>query len=223
MTAAIVRFSEQMSHDELLDQFAEFDTPLVSDALDEAGIDGVLAGLPPVRPEYDAVGRARPIRIERVEDTDQVNFPSEMLTQFRADEFLVIASGTDDLSCWGGMASRLAAREGVRAALIDGGFRDVPQIRRGSFPVFGRKPTPKTGQGRLRVVSTSDPVTIDDVEIHTDDVVVADATGVTVVPSGDAEVVLETARRIDDDESSLVSAIETGRGVAEIDDEFDHF
>lgn len=212
-----------MTADDILDGFAEFDTPLVSDALDEMGVDGVITGLAPVCPRDAAVGRARPVRIERAESEARVNFPAEMLEQFAPNEFLAISSGTNELSCWGGMASSLAAREGVRGTLIDGGFRDVPQIREGSFPVFGRQPTPKTGQGRLRVVSTTEPVTIDGVEIRADDVVVADATGVAVIPSEEADAIFETARTIDDEESALATAIETGRVIREIEDEYDHF
>lgn len=203
--------------------FEKCDTSVVSDAMDEHGLDGVVTGLEPVAPTHAAVGRARPLRFERARTDGLTNFPYAMLEALAADELLVIDGVGPDLSCWGGQASAVAAQQGVAGVVVDGGFRDVPDIHEGSFPVFGRQPTPKTGQGRVRVASTDAPVTVDGVRVEPGDVVVADATGVVVVPADHEAAVAETAAEGLAAESDLSEKVAEGRDVSDIRDEHDTF
>lgn len=206
-----------------LSVFEECDTSIVSDAMDEHGLDGVVTGISPAAPDHAAVGRARPVRFERARGEGLTNFPFEMLDAIAADEVFVLGGVGADLSCWGGQASALAAGAGMAGVVVDGGYRDVADIREGSFPVFGRHPTPKSGQERVRVASTGDPVTVDDVRVEPGDIVVADATGVVVVPRDEASAVAETAAAIRDEEGDLASRVEAGADVADIRAEHDRF
>lgn len=203
--------------------FSECDTSIVSDAMDEHGLDGVITGLPPAAPDHTTVGRARPVRFERARGDGLTNFPYAMLDAIAADEVFVLSGVSPDLSCWGGQASALAAEAGMAGVVIDGGYRDIPDIRAGSFPVFGRGPTPKSGQGRVRVASTTDPVTVDGVRVEPDDVVVADATGVVAVPAAHAEQVAESAAEILDEEADLSEKVASGTELEEIRGDHDRF
>lgn len=203
--------------------FADCDTSIVSDAMDEHGHDGVVTGLPPAAPDCSAVGRARPVRFERARGDGLTNFPFEMLGALAADEMFVLSGVGPDLSCWGSQASALAHDAGMTGVVIDGGYRDVPDIRGGSFPVFGRASTPRSGQGRIRVASTTDPVTVDGVRVEPGDVIVADATGIVVVPAAHAEVVAESAAAILDEESALADKVESGSDIEDIRAEHDRF
>jgi regulator of RNase E activity RraA len=203
--------------------FADCDTSVVSDAMDEHGLEGVLTGLSPASPEHRAVGRARPVRFERARGDGLTNFPFEMLDAIAADEVFVLDGVAPDLSCWGGQASALADEAGMAGVVVDGGYRDVEEIRADSFPVFGRATTPKSGQGRLRVASTTGPVTVDGVRVEPDDIVVADATGVVVVPSRHAERVAESAAAILEAEDDLATKVETGTDLEDIRADHDRF
>lgn len=206
-----------------IEVFERGDTSVVSDALDDHDIDGVITGLGPAAPGHTAVGRARPVRFERARTDGLTNFPFAMLEAIRADEVFVLAGAGDDLSYWGGQASALAAAEGMAGAVVDGGFRDVGEIREGSFPVFGRRHTPKSGQGRVRVEHTDEPVTVDGVRVAPGDVVVADATGVVVVPAEDAEPVAATVEAVLTDEDSLGDMVAAGADLEEIRDAHERF
>jgi 4-hydroxy-4-methyl-2-oxoglutarate aldolase len=199
------------------------DTSIVSDAMDEHGLDGVVTGLPPAAPDQTAVGRARPVRFERARGEGLTNFPFDMLDAIAADELFVIDGVSPAISCWGGQASELAAGSGMAGAVIDGGYRDVPDVRGGEFPVFGRQATPKSGQGRVRVASTDEPVTLDDVRVTPGDVVVADATGVVVVPAEHEAVVAETAAEILDEEGDLAEKVAQGADIGDIRADHDRF
>lgn len=202
---------------EVTETFRLFDTSVVSDALDERGVDGVVTGLPPAHPDHAAVGRAHTIRFERVDDPgSETNFPFAMLNELAADRVLVVDGAGPDLSCWGGNASLLAANAGVNGVVVDGGFRDAPDVREGPVPVFARSPTPKTGQRRVSIEVVGDPVEIDGVTVAPDDVVVADATGVVVVPADEAAAVADAAEEILAEELLLEEKIANGATVADL-------
>ena len=203
--------------------FADCDTSIVSDAMDEHGLEGVVTGLSPASPEHHAVGRARPIRFERARGDGLTNFPFEMLDSITADELFVLDGVAPDLSCWGGQASAFADAAGMAGVVVDGGYRDADDVRAGSFPVFGRATTPKSGQGRIRVASTTDPVTVDGVRVDPGDVVVADATGIVVVPAEHAERVAKSAATILKTEDDLTARVEAGADLAEIRADHDRF
>jgi len=205
-----------------LSVFADCETSTVSDALDEHGLEGVITGLEPAAPGHRAVGRARTIGMER-SDAEDTGFPFEMLGHIAAADVLVIAGVSPDISCWGGLASQLAANARMGGTIVDGGYRDVGEIRAGAYPVFGRQPTPKSGQGRIDVAAAGEPVTVGDTRVRPGDVVVADATGVVVVPADHEAAVAETAAAIRDRERERAAAVDDGATVADLRDEFDRF
>ena len=201
----------------VLDVFEMFDTCIVSDAVDRHGIDGVINGLPPAHPEQAAVGPAHTIRLEPTDEPGTgTNFPYAMLHELAADRVLVIDGADPGVSCWGGNASKLAANEGMNGIVVDGGFRDIPDIREGSLPVFGRASTPKTGQERLSVEEVGEPVEIDGVSVAPDDLIVADATGIVVVPADDVSEVAATAEEILREELLVESKIDAGATVPDL-------
>jgi regulator of RNase E activity RraA len=206
-----------------LSVFEECDTSLVSDAMDERGLDGVITGIPPAAPGHRAVGRARPLRFERTAGEGTTNFPLAMLEALAAGEVLVIRGASPDVSCWGGQASKLAENAGVEGVVIDGGFRDVPEIRDGSFPVFGRGPTPRSGQRRVRVAATGEPVTVDGVRVAPGDAVLADATGVVVVPAEHEAAVAGSAADLLESESDLAERVAAGEGLDSIREDHEQF
>lgn len=206
-----------------IEVFEQCDTSLVSDALDEHGLDGVITGLAPAGPDHEAVGRARPVRFERASDEGPTNFPYEMLEAMAADEVFVLDAVSPDISCWGGQATALAANAGMAGVVVDGGYRDATEVQAGSVPVFGRATTPRSGQRRVRVASTDAPVTVDGVRVEPGDVVVADATGVVVVPADADDAVAETAAELRDREESLASKVAEGADLEELRADHDSF
>lgn len=206
-----------------LSVFAECDTSLVSDAMDEHGLDGVVTGIPPAAPGHRAVGRARSLRFERTRGEGTTNFPLTMLETLAAGEVLVVRGVSPDISCWGGQASKLAENAGVEGVVIDGGYRDVPEIRAGSFPVFGRRPTPRSGQRRVRVAATDEAITVDGVRVAPGDAVLADATGVVVVPAEHEERVAESAADLRESESDLAERVAAGETFESIREDHEQF
>lgn len=208
------------------DVFEGCPTSVVSDALDEVdvGADRVVPGISPAVPDWHAAGWALPLRFEPVAEPGvPTNFPFAMLEAIAGGAVFVIDGASPDLSCWGGMASRLAKRAEMAGVVIDGGYRDVPEVRHAGFPVFGRQSTPKSSQRRVDVAAVGDPVTVGGVTVRPDDVVVADATGVVVVPDDSVEAVANAASAIREEEATLDLEIESGLDLETLEERHDGF
>lgn len=191
-------------------------TSVVSDALDDVGIDGVITGLSPVRAGASLVGRASPMQFERATGGGTTNFPYAMLEELEEGRVFVIDSPRQDVSCWGGLAAALAGASGLHGVVINGGYRDVPALCESELPVFGAGPTPKTGQRRLRVASVDEGVEIQGISVSPDDVIVADATGIVVVPGDRDAEVAEAAAEILREDRDVEAAIADGATVSEL-------
>ena len=93
---------------------------------------------------------------------------------------------------WGEILAVAAQVRGILGLVIDGAVRDVDELQRLDFPVFSRgislTRTAKDHPGALDV-----PVTVGGIEIHTGDLVVADADGVVAVPAREVDRVLDAA------------------------------
>jgi regulator of RNase E activity RraA len=120
-----------------------------------------------------------------------------------------------DFAGLGGLMSTAMKFRGFAGAIVDGGVRDTPQIARLQFPVFSRGVVPSTTINHFRVSGTNVQVTCAGVEVHPNDIIVADMDGVAVVPRAKAAEVLARAQKLDDSEHSMMPFIEKYRSIRE--------
>jgi regulator of RNase E activity RraA len=127
---------------------------------------------------------------------------------------MVVEDGANIAGMGGLMGTAMAARD-FSGAVIDGGVRDLPQLRKIAFPVFATGIVPSTSLGHYRFAGSNIPVVCDHVTVNPDDIVVADADGVVVVPHAKAQAVLQLAEQMDFKEHSMYSYIEKYKSLGE--------
>jgi len=111
---------------------------------------------------------------------------------------IAIEGGAPEVAVWGGLMTAGAVANGHVGAVLDGGVRDLVEIRRDyGFPVYARDVSPGTTLGRYRTVASQVPVKVGGVVVHPGDIVVGDVDGVVIVPKGQAAAVLAMAQEID--------------------------
>lgn len=97
------------------------------------------------------------------------------------------------VAAWGELFSTAAKGRGARGAVIDGLVRDSEKIRDLGFPVFARGFRPTDSLGRISLAEIDGAIEVGGVQVHSGDLVVADADGVTIVPRATALEAIERA------------------------------
>lgn len=205
----------------------QFPTSVVSDALDELGIKGVLTGLEARRRGQGRIcGRALPVRFKRKQDDPDayrfgggVGKPLEQVLKTMADGDVVIMDldGANNAASWGGLASRIAQRRGVRATIVWGCCRDVEEIRTIGYPVWSAHVSPRRSRNDFTFGSINEPIEIQDIRITRSDFVLADESGIVIIPHDRLREIVELSSRIVDQETKLEAQV-IGNAMAAWDD-----
>jgi len=120
-----------------------------------------------------------------------------------------------DIAGMGGLMGTAMFARGFSGAVIDGGVRDLPQLKRIGFPVYSTGPVPSTSVGHYRFAGVNIPVDCDGVRVNANDIVVADQDGVVVVSREHAADVLVLAQQLDNSEHSMLPYIEKFHSITE--------
>jgi 4-hydroxy-4-methyl-2-oxoglutarate aldolase len=127
---------------------------------------------------------------------------------------IVLEDGLDYAAIGGLMATTMKVR-GLAGAVVDGSIRDLPQIQRLQFPVYGRGVSPGTTVGHYRCAGINVPVTCAGVRVNPKDIITADEDGVVVVPREQAAEILKKAQDLDYAEHSTYPFIERFKSLKE--------
>lgn len=198
----------------LVNRFKDLDTTSVSDALDRLGIKGGCAGIFPQVPGTKAVGRAftvryRPCGVEK-------GTVGDFLDEVEAGQVVVLDNGGRTFgTVWGDLMTIYAQKKGIAGTVIDGVCRDLPRILTSKYPIFTRGRWMVTGKDRVEVDGIGIPVAIGDVQVRPNDIVVADDSGVVIVPLERAEEVMKVAVEIEEAERKILELLEKGLTLRE--------
>lgn len=200
-----------MTLDDLIAGFRNVATASVADAVDKvAGKTGFLPeAFKPRINERKIVGPAVTILEAPTEEFLPPQHALDAIDEAEAGSVIVISTnGTTEVALWGGLMAAGAVANKHEAAVLDGGVRDLVEIKRDfDFPVFSRCVSPGTTLGRIKTIAANVEVSMGGVIVHPGDILVGDIDGIVVVPRDHAEAVLEMARDIDAREAEQAKLI----------------
>ena len=207
--------------DPQVDALRGFDSCLLSDALESIGAFGAVGGIAPVWPCDRIIGRAVTVRLRRLEPGEAPapgpHLGARAIEASAPGDVIVVAhDGRSDSAGWGGLLSAAAAAAGVSGVVVDGACRDVDDAHALGFPVYARSATPVTARGRTVEADTGSPVQIGPVTVHPGDLVVADGSGVVVVPRDRVDTVVARADALFRREAELLAALRLGVPPAQV-------
>lgn len=190
---------------ELVDGFNQVAVASVADAVDKVcGQRGYMDT--PIKPRINdkrLCGPAATVLESATDDFVPPQHALDLIDEAEPGSVIVIAidGGQPDVAVWGGLMTAGAVANGHAGAVLDGGVRDLTEIRRDyGFPVYARDVSPGTTLGRFRTVASQVPVRVGGIVVHPGDIVVGDVDGVVVVPRARAAEVLAASREIDERE-----------------------
>ncbi|GAC1659965.1 MAG: hypothetical protein NVS9B15_23740 [Acidobacteriaceae bacterium] len=121
----------------------------------------------------------------------------------------------EDIAGMGGLMGTAMFARGFAGAVVDGGVRDLPQLRKIGFPVYSTGPVPSTSVAHYRFSGMNVPVDVGGTRVVANDIIVADQDGVVVVPRAHAAAILIRAQKLDDTEHSMYPFIERFHSIVE--------
>ena len=125
-----------------------------SDALDELAIDGVLQGITQRSGSGRMCGFAVTARQlpGRLGDFEKSDFAvGRLVAAAGPGKVLMVDVGGAPVSTLGGLASLAASKQGASGVVIDGGCRDIDEIRATKLWLASRWVVPTTGKRRLKL------------------------------------------------------------------------
>ena len=203
---------------ELVEGFRSVGTSTLGDILDGMGLEGVISGLRPIKDGTVLVGPAVTVKqVSGVLGTYGIeDFPIGRVIDYgKPGDVLVFDNGGKEISTWGGLASTAAKIRGIEGVVIDGACRDTAQIVELGFPVFTRHITPTTGKTRIKMLEMNGIIQCGGIRIRPGDIIVADGTGIVLVPQEKAHDILEKAREAEKAEEHFVEQVKKGKTFSE--------
>jgi regulator of RNase E activity RraA len=181
-----IRGSFDRLDSKLVERFAEFDTPDISDQLNR--LYAMNAGIRCLTGEgQKIVGLACTVNVH---PADNLMVHKSLDIAQAGDIVVVNAAGAGVVATLGNLVCAKAQHRGITGFVIDGYVRDLPKIQPLGFPVFARGAM-TTGPLHHGPGEINYPICCGGVVVDPGDIIVADASGVVVVPHEDAEEVLD--------------------------------
>jgi regulator of RNase E activity RraA len=186
--------------------------------MEKVGLKGAVLGIRPMWSCERIVGRAVTIKIKPVglvRPTQHLCTPAIEAAE-RGDILVIDNAGRVDVATWGGILTFAAKVKGISGVVIDGACRDLDESRELEFPVFARTAVPVTARGRIMQESFNEEIQCGGVSVSAGDLVIADSSGVVLVPAEKAEEVITAAEAIAAREKRMAEEIGKGRSVVEV-------
>lgn len=207
---------------ELVEAFKKISTSNISDAMDKLGVRrGVIHGLKPLSMQQPrTAGVAVTIKqMQRHQEAEGAKLAkhAEVIDELSSpgDVLVFDVGGRFDICTGGALLALRAKMRGVSGYIVNGCIRDAREIIEFDFPVHCCGTSPVKSAPELETVGINIPVQIGEVQIKPGDIIVADDSGIVVVPILKANGVLKEATEIVKKEEKYAELVRAGKSIKE--------
>lgn len=200
-------------------------TTNIADALDALDLKGATYG---VRPMWEGAakitGRAVTLKLTAAGLTKgKTHLGVTAIDVAQAGDIIVIDNGGRlDTSCWGGILANGAKMKKISGIVVDGAVRDLDDIIEVDFPAYARGSVVSTARGRIMEESTNAMISFCGIQVRPGDVILADRSGVVVIPQERLDDVLAKAEEFFAKEEAMVAEIRAGKSMLEVDTKYSY-
>jgi regulator of RNase E activity RraA len=163
-------------------------------------------------------GTALTVLMKKEENTDP-NATAGMLSAIDSggpgSVYVMKVEDGADIAGMGGLMGTAMSVRGFAGAVIDGGVRDLPQLKKIGFPVYALGPVPSTVVSHYRFGGMNVPIEVAGTMVKPNDIIAADQDGIVVIPRARAAEILIQAQKLDITEHSTLPFIEKFHSIVE--------
>jgi len=167
-----------------------------------------------LRPIDDAMAMAGPAYTVRCYPGATWAMEEALESAAPGDVLVVDGGARPDVILMGGLMSTRAKARGLAGAVVDAAVRDVDHIRSVGFPVVSRHVCPRGGTF-AQIGERQTIICCGRVPVRPGDWVVADVSGVVVIPAERLDDTVREARAIHEREAALAKQLEAGKDFTE--------
>jgi RraA family protein len=172
---------------DILGRLKEIGTCAISDAM--KNLNTMHHAIKPIDDEIKFAGNAITVRLK---SANNLMLQKAIGLVKEGDIIVVDTYSSASNSILGEMMATAALKNGVAGIVIDGGIRDILELKKMKAPIFAKSVTPALGDRQgLGEINTA--ISCGGVSVNPGDVVVADANGVVVIAQEAVEEVLKLA------------------------------
>ena len=197
------------------DEMLGYDTCLVSDVLEKLGLPRGVRAIERLTTKKRVFGRAVTVKLVLFSgDIPKRHLGTAAIEAAQPGDVIVVEhKARADCAGWGGLLSTAASARGIGGVIVDGLVRDVDESDQLGFPVFARGATPVTARGKVVELATNVPVQLGDVTVIPGDYVMADGSGVAVIPAARLDEVVAEARAMTAFENGIRERLAAGASI----------
>ncbi len=196
----------------------EFDTCIISDALDKLGEKGVLTEAFTLTPGLKLAGKVITLRLTTKKTQNKKVHLGALLIDNASEEDVVIIEYKGDVQAgtWGGLLTASAIKKGIKGVVSQGLVRDIDYCRNNSFPVFAAGSTPISARNKIYEESYNQTIRIGEIEINPCDCVLADDNGVVIIKKEMVDSVISAAKQLQSRENEFLKLINKGHEISSV-------
>lgn len=200
-------------------------TTNVSDALDALGLKGSTYG---IRPIWEGAGKitGRAVTLKMTAaglSRGKTHLGVKAIEAAEKGDIIVVDNGGRlDTSCWGGILANGAMLKGISGVVVDGAVRDVDDFVEIKFPVYSRGSVVATARGRVMEEATNVMIQFGGVQVRPGDVVLADLSGVVIIPWERIDDVIKKAENLYEKEEAMIADLKAGMSSLEVDTKYNY-
>jgi len=193
---------------EITKAFEKIPTPFISDAMKRFG---VMKGIKAINVKKRIAGEAYTVKT-LAGDWGKVVKAVDLAKE---GNIIAVDAQSSELAVWGELATRSAIKKKIKGVVIDGGIRDVEDIKQLGFTAFARHVCANAGEphghGELNA-----PISCGGEVVKPGDIIIGDELGVVVVPRERAYEILKKSIEVSKKEKRYKEGIREGKTLSEI-------
>jgi len=194
-------------------------SPVLSDILDELGLDSIVNHLTPNLPNAKIFGYAKTLKIRAIQDGESPDQIYDALNSYDTiipGDVIIVENEISDFAYFGELNANLAIRSGAAGAIIGGVTRDSSQVQALNFPVFSKGYVCRDVKNRAVVDSMNQKINFYGVDVSPGDLIFADHEGIIMIPREHIAKVFEKVYEILSTENSILIDIAKGKSAFDL-------